>query len=277
MAISRFIFITGAASGIGRATATRFAAEGWKVGAADLNDEGLASLKAELGGNQCETYPLDVTDHAMFVGVMAEFGEWSGGQLDLLFNNAGIGAIGQFDDVPISNHMDTINVNLVGVVNGIDAAMSLLKSTDNSLCFSTSSSAAIYGAPGLAVYAATKFAVKGLTEALSVELAAHGSRAADVLPGLIDTPILRAPHYVDGIDVSTGERNIGPADAEEGPFRLIPPSEIANAVFEAYTSDRVHWYVPAELEEMDKMKSQDVEAARDERLAAADERGASRP
>ena len=267
MADSRYIFITGAASGIGRATAERFAAGGWQIGAADLNSEGLTNLKTELGGNQCETFELDVTTFEMFEGAIADFSDWSGGQLDLLFNNAGIGILGNVGDVPLQRQLDTIDVNLVGVLHGIEAALPMLKAPPNSLCFSTSSSAAIYGAPGLAVYAATKFAVKGLTEALSVELAAHDSRAADVLPGLIDTPILRAPQYDEkGQDVSTGARNVGSEDTGEGPFRLIPPSEIANAVWQAYTSTKIHWYVPAELEDMDKLKSQDVEAFRDMRL-----------
>ena len=267
MSDPRYIFITGAASGIGRATAERFAAGGWQIGAADLNTEGLKDLKQALGGNQCETFELDVTNFEMFQGVIADFSEWSGGQLDLIFNNAGIGILGNVGDVPLQRQLDTINVNLVGVLHGIEAALPLLKATPNSLCFSTSSSAAIFGAPGLGVYAATKFAVKGLTEALSVELAAHDSRAADVLPGLIDTPILRAPQYDDsGNDISTGARNIGPADADDGPFRLIPPSEIAEAVWNAYSSTKIHWYVPAELEDMDKLKSQDVEAFRDMRL-----------
>ena len=267
MADTRYIFITGAASGIGRATAERFAAEGWQIGAADLNAAGLADLKQQLGGNQCATFELDVTNFEMWEGVIEDFSEWSGGQLDLLFNNAGIGILGNVGDVPLQRQIDTINVNLTGVLFGIEAALPMLKATPNSLCFSTSSSAAIYGAPGLAVYAATKFAVKGLTEALSVELAAHDSRAADVLPGLIDTPILRAPQYdANGKDISTGERNVGPAAVDEGPFRLIPPSEIANAVWQAYTSTKIHWYVPAELEDVDKAKSQDVEAFRDMRL-----------
>ncbi len=262
-----YIFITGAASGIGRATAQHFAAGGWLIGAADLNEEGLRALQDELGDNQCATFALDVTDHTMFEGVIGEFSQWSGGRLDLLFNNAGIGVLGNFGDVPLRRQLDTIDINLIGVVNGIDAALELLKATPNSLCFSTSSSAAIYGAPGLGVYAATKFAVKGLTEALAVELAAHDSRAADVLPGLINTPILQAERYDEtGVDVSTGERNIGPLDADTGPYRLIEPIEVAEAVWQAYESDRIHWYVPAELEELDKLKAQNVEAFRDRRL-----------
>jgi len=108
----------------------------------------------------------------MFNGVIAEFSEWSGHRLDLLYNNAGIGIAGYFEEIPLSRSVDIINVNLIGVIHGIYAALPLLKQTPNSLCFLTSSSAASYGTPLLAVYAATQFAVKGLTEALAVELSA---------------------------------------------------------------------------------------------------------
>jgi len=145
----------------------------------------------------------------------------------------------------------------------------LLKSTPGSLCFSTSSSAATYGAPNLAVYAATKFAVKGLTEALAVELSRVGVRAADVLPGLIDTAILvDSPRYVDGAVVETEGRTIGANAPDEGPFRLIAPGEVARAVWNAYHGDKLHWYVPEEIETIDKMKAESPEAMRDARIAA---------
>ena len=92
---------------------------------------------------------------------------------------------------------------------------------------------ATYGMPGIAVYSATKHAVKGLTEALSIEFRRHGVRAADVLPGLIDTAILPP---------GTAERA-----PKEGMFRLIPPIEVAKVVWEAYNSDKLHWYVPPEI------------------------------
>ena len=267
MGDTRYIFITGAASGIGRATAMRFASEGWMVGAADLDEAGLASLRSELGDNQCSVYPLDVTDAEMFNGVISEFAEWSGGQLDVLYNNAGIGLSGYFEDIPLERSLDIINVNLVGVIHGIYAALPLLKQTPGSLCFSTSSSAATYGAPSLAVYAATKFAVKGLTEALAVELSRHDVRVADVLPGLIDTPILNSDRYVDGkVTSRDGERTIGANLPDEGMFRLISPGEVAEAVWRAYHEDKMHWYVPAEIEEIDLEKVKSPEAMRDARI-----------
>jgi NAD(P)-dependent dehydrogenase (short-subunit alcohol dehydrogenase family) len=267
MSDSKYIFITGAASGIGRATAIRFASEGWKVAAADLDKAGLGTLRSELGAERCSVYPLDVTNAEMFEAVIAEFADWSGGQLDVLYNNAGIGLSGYFEEIPLERSLDIINVNLIGVIHGIYAALPLLKETPNSLCFSTSSSAATYGAPSLAVYAATKFAVKGLTEALAVELSRHDVRVADVLPGLIDTPILNSDRYQEGkVTSKKGERTIGANIPDEGMFRLIQPSEVAAAVWGAYHEDKMHWYVPAEIEEIDLEKVKSPEAMRDGRI-----------
>lgn len=268
--MTQMAFITGTASGIGRATAERFAREGWFIGAADVNKEGLDSLRTELGHDHCATWYLDVTDKHQFESVIAAFGERTGGRLDLLFNNAGIGATGFFEEIPFEETLRVVQVNLIGVLNGIHTALPLLKATPNSLCFSTSSSAATYGAPNLAIYAATKFAVKGLTEALAVELSRCDVRAADVLPGLIDTPILSdSPRYVDGEVVATEGRTIGANAPKEGPFRLIPPSEVAAAVWDAYHGTRMHSYVPPEIEDIDRNKAHAPDAMRDARIAMA--------
>lgn len=257
----RAIFVTGAASGMGRATACLFADRGWLVGAADVDLAGLAQLEEKLGSERVWTRRLDVTDKADYDLAIAEFGERSGDRLDLLFNNAGIAHVGWFEDIPYEAARKIVDVNLIGVVNGIYAALPLLKKTPNSLCFTTSSASATYGAPRLAMYTATKFAVKGLTEALSLEFERLGVRCADVLPGLIDTPILNSKnHSGDGPDrIGFGED--GPT---EGPFRLMPPESVAECVFEAYGSKRLHWYVPEELELVDKAKGADPEAMRDQ-------------
>jgi NAD(P)-dependent dehydrogenase (short-subunit alcohol dehydrogenase family) len=246
----RVVAITGAASGIGRATARRFAREGWFVGAFDVNAAGLKALEAEL---DCFTGVLDVTDRAAYAAAIAAFAARTGGTMDMLFNNAGIGRGGPFEEQPWEDVMALVNVNFVGVLNGITLALPLLRRTPNALCFTTSSSSATYGMPGIAVYSATKHAVKGLTEALSVEFRRLNIRAADTLPGLIDTPILppeaseRAP--------------------KEGMFRLIQPEEVAEAAWNAYASDKIHWYVPPEIAELDKAATLDPEGTRD-RIAA---------
>lgn len=227
------IFITGAASGMGLETARLFAGQGWFVGGYDVTGPGIDALRAELGSKNGVFEVLDVTDRKAYAVALDRFGQATGGRLDILFNNAGIGRGGPFAEQDFDDILAVVNVNLVGVLNGIRLALSLLKATPGSLCFSTSSSSAIFGAAGIAVYSATKHAVKGLTEALSVELAPLGIRVADVLPGLIDTPILLL-EWADN----------APAD---GIWCLIPPVEVASVVWGSCAEDRVHWYVPEDL------------------------------
>lgn len=244
------IFITGAASGMGRETARLFAGKGWFVGAYDVNEGGLKDLQAELGAENCLIRRLDVTDRADYRAALDAFGPAAGGRLDLLFNNAGIGKGGPFDQQPFEDILAVVQVNLVGVLIGIYEAIPLLKATPGSLCFTTSSSSATFGMPGIAVYSATKHAVKGLTEALSVEFKAYGVRVADVLPGLIDTPILPREALENA--------------PKEGMFRAMPASAVAEVVWEAYHSERLHWYVPEEIAELDKMATLAPEATRDQ-------------
>ncbi|HTT97164.1 MAG TPA: SDR family oxidoreductase [Rhizomicrobium sp.] len=248
------IFITGAASGIGRATAVLFAEKGWFIGAFDVNTDGLATLTQEIGGDNCITGILDVTKKENFNDAVAAFSAETDGKMDVLYNNAGIGESGFFEDVPYEAALRVVQVNFVGVLNGIYTALPLLKATKNSLCFTTSSSSATYGMPRLAVYAATKFAVKGLTEALSIEFARHGIRVGDTLPGLIDTAILRnTPNRTDARKPDDTESMLANAP-KKGPFRLMPPSAVAEAVWAAYGSDKLHWYVPPEIAWIDRIK-----------------------
>jgi NAD(P)-dependent dehydrogenase (short-subunit alcohol dehydrogenase family) len=261
--------ITGAASGIGRATAELFVANGWWVAAADVDRAGLDELAAELGQESCGVWELDVTDAPAFRRVVGEVAAVTGDRLDLLFNNAGIGAGGFFEEIPIEVTRRVIDVNLIGVVNGIYAALPLLKNTPGSLCFSTSSSSAVYGAAGLAIYSATKFAVKGLTEALSVELSRYEVRVADTLPGVIDTAIFGAsPVYVEGERMPDGlAASASDQAAPDGPFRLIQPRAVADAVWQSYAGDpRLHWYVPADLEGLEHEKLSGPESMRDSRI-----------
>jgi NAD(P)-dependent dehydrogenase (short-subunit alcohol dehydrogenase family) len=245
------IFITGAASGIGRETARLFARNGWFVGAFDLNATGLDSLQAELGAGHGLFAALDVSDPAAFAAAMKGFGERTGNTLDLMFSNAGCGVSGYLDEIAWEEIARVVSVNLLGVMIGIRAAVPLLRATPGALCLTTSSSSSIFGTAGIAVYSATKHAVRGLTEALSLELRRFGVRAADLIPGLVDTPIL-----------PDGMRAMAPP---EGMWRLVPPSEVAQAVWSAYHGDLLHWYVPPELKEFDLQATAVPELVREER------------
>ncbi len=244
------IFITGAASGMGLETARLFAERGWFVGGYDVDATGLDALSTELDGANSTLRKLDVTDRKDYERALAEFAEQTGGRMDILFNNAGIGRGGFFDEQTFEDILAVVNVNFVGVLNGIHLATPLLKATPNSLCFTTSSSSATFGMAGIAVYSATKHAVKGLTEALSVEFARFGVRVADTLPGLIDTAI-----------IPDEWRDNAPS---EGMFRLIQPLEIAKIVWAAYHDDpnRLHWFVPEEISDLDKASALDPEGTR---------------
>jgi NAD(P)-dependent dehydrogenase (short-subunit alcohol dehydrogenase family) len=245
----RAIFVTGAASGMGLETARLFAREGWFVGGFDVNEAGLERLADDIGRETCLVRRLDVTDLEDYRAAITAFGAATDGRMDVLFNNAGIGRGGPFADQSLDDIMAVVNVNFVGVLHGIHLALPLLRATPDALCFTTSSSSATYGMPGIAVYSATKHAVKGLTEALAVEFKAYGIRAADVLPGLIDTPIL--------------PEGIAAAAPKEGMFRAIPPVEVAKVVWRAVTEDVLHWYVPEEIAELGRQATLEPEATRD--------------
>lgn len=247
------IYITGGASGIGRAAALLFHENGWFVGAADRNEEGLASLSQDLKGD-CLTHVVDVRKEQDLVKALEDFGARTGGTLDIMFNNAGIGLGGYVDEMPYEDIMRILEINFLGVVHGVRAAMPLLKATPDSLCFQTSSSSACFGVPHAGIYSATKSAVKGLTEALSLELRRHGVRAADVLPGIVDTPLM--------------SREIIARLPKTGMYRPVEPAEVAQALWSAYHEDkeRLHWFVPREIGALYRASANDPEAQREATL-----------
>jgi len=258
------IFITGAGSGMGREGVKLFHAKGWRVAATDRNEGGLQTLQQELGTDRLWTRAFDVTDKPALESALADFcaGNPNGG-LDMMWNNAGIGATGWFEDVPFEESMKVVDINFKAVLTGAYASLPYLKKAPNSLMFSTSSSSATYGMPRIAVYAATKHAVKGLTEALSVEWKRHNVRVADVLPGLIDTAILvQTKNHSGDAPAARSSDDIRARAPKKGMFRLLPASSIAEAAFAAYGSDQLHWYVPNSLRWIDRIKAWSPEMMR---------------
>ncbi len=259
------VFITGAGSGMGREGAKLFHAKGWRVGAVDRNEDGLATLRQELGDDRLWTRAVDVTDKAALDGALADFCAGNaGGGLDMMWNNAGIGESGWFEDVPYDAAMRVVEVNFKAVLTGAYASLPYLRKTPGSLMFSTSSSSGTYGMPRIAVYSSTKHAVKGLTEALSVEWQRHGVRVADVLPGLIDTAILTTTtnHSDDGGPAMSGEELRARAP-KKGMMRLMPASSVAEAAWQAYHDPkRLHWYLPKSIRVIDLLKGLSPEFVR---------------
>jgi NAD(P)-dependent dehydrogenase (short-subunit alcohol dehydrogenase family) len=226
------IFITGAASGIGRAVAIKFASEGWMVGLSDINEKGMAETAAMLPKDSSASYVLDVRYGAQWKEALAAFDKVAGGRLDVLFNNAGIGNGGPFEAVTEAEHDLMLDINLKGVIRGAEASFEYLAKTPGSCLLNTASAAGIYGAPGLAVYAATKFAVRGLTESLDGEWAKYGIKVRSLMPSFIETPIL------DAIG-SKSNRDLREVIKEAG-MEISPVSMVSDAAWAAVQGDRLH-------------------------------------
>jgi NAD(P)-dependent dehydrogenase (short-subunit alcohol dehydrogenase family) len=193
--MTQSIFVTGAASGIGRATAKLFAKRGWFVGLHDVDDAGLASLEAEIGEHRCVRGRLDVTSESSWRDAVAGFGRRTDGRMNVLFNSAGILRMGRFEELPPSESQKQVAVNVMGVIYGVYAALPLLERTEDACILNMSSASAIYGTPELAVYSATKFAVRALTEALDLEFRKKKVRVADIMPGYVATPMVHNQTY----------------------------------------------------------------------------------
>jgi len=230
------IFITGAAQGIGRATAERFAREGWFVGLYDIDTDALTALREQLGADDCSAGVLDVRDPAAWTSALETFFIAAGGRLDVLLNNAGIATSGAFTEIPLSMHHAIVDVNLKGVINGAHTAYPFLRRTPGSRLINLASASAIYGAAGLASYSSTKFAVRGLTEALDLEWRSQGIRVSDIWPLFVKTKM------VDRLDL-TAIRSMG--------VRLTA-DDVANTIWKAanHRGHRVHWPVGAQTQAM---------------------------
>ena len=228
------IFITGAASGIGAETARLFHKRGWFCGLYDINETGLNEVAAELGSDNCHVAKLDVTKRDDWASAMVGFGEATGGKMDVLFNNAGIGRHGWFEDIPPEESDLIVDINVKGVINGVYAAIPLLKETNDARIVNTASTAGVVGSPRLAVYSATKFAVRGLTEALDVELSGLGIRCTSLMPWFIDTPILDMG-LTEGANVKMAD------EIRENGQEVYPVSLAAETAWQAAHGKDVHY------------------------------------
>jgi NAD(P)-dependent dehydrogenase (short-subunit alcohol dehydrogenase family) len=186
------VFVTGAASGIGLAIVRRFATAGYTVGAVDVDQAGLATLKDEAvqHGWSVWTSAMDVTDFDAWQRALREFVSTTGGRLDILVNNAGVLASGNFVDIPAARHRLLVDVNVTGVIFGCHAAFEYLRDTAGARVLNLCSASAIYGQAELASYSATKFAVRGLTEALEIEWRPHDIGVIALWPLFVETAML---------------------------------------------------------------------------------------
>lgn len=231
----RAIFITGAASGIGLATARRFAREGWFVGLADIDAKGLAAALDAIGGDNGATFRLDVRERGAWKRELAAFARMTGGRLDVLLNNAGVAKGGYLEAQTAADVDLQIDVNLKGVINGCQAGFDLLAATPGAVVVNVASVAGIVAPPRLSVYAATKFAVRGLSEALEAEFARVGVGVRCILPWFIDTPLLDKARMSDNEDLRVSLR--------EQKMPVYPVEDVSDAIWAAVHGKGLHHLV----------------------------------
>jgi NAD(P)-dependent dehydrogenase (short-subunit alcohol dehydrogenase family) len=190
----RVAFVTGGASGIGRALCGALVARGASVVVADINASGAAAVARELsarGPGSATSLSLDVADAVGFEHAVGG-AHADAGRLDLLFNNAGIGIGGPVEELTPAHWERALDVNLRGVIHGVQAAYPLMLRQRFGHIVNTASLAGLLPFPLGVPYAMTKHAVVGLSVSLRCEAKTYGVRVSAVCPGVIDTPILDA-------------------------------------------------------------------------------------
>ncbi len=231
--MSRTIFITGASTGLGRATALLFAGKGWKVIATMRNPDKEADLAATPG---VTVLALDVTDPAQIREAADK--ALALGPVDVLFNNAGYGLAGAFEGATDEQIVNELNTNLLGVMRVTKTFLPAMRERRSGVILTTTSIGGLVAFPFNSVYHATKWGLEGWSESLAFELEPFGIRVRTVAPGGIATDfasrsLVFTPHaaYMDAIGKTMAafrNPNRGPASSAE---------HIADCVYEAVMDD----------------------------------------
>ena len=201
--------LTGAGSGIGRALAQQLAAAGSALALADIDEPGLKQTVESLGGASAavSTHVVDVAEEAS-VSAFAEDVRSRHGRVTLLINNAGVSLHGDFEEISLDDFRWLMNINFWGTVYGVKYFLPVLKRERRAHIVNLSSVFGIIAPAGQCAYSASKFAVRGFTEALRHELGGGNVCVSCVHPGGIQTPIARRSRIGAGTSESKREKNI---------------------------------------------------------------------
>jgi len=208
----RVVFITGAASGIGRATATHFGAEGAKVFAADVNADGLRETTETIrqaggagAGSVCDVSDMTAVETAV-AGAVKLFGG-----IDILVNAAGVGGFARLEETDEKTFQRTVGINLGGVFHTTKAAMPHLLARPGANVVNVGSTASLRGQAYASVYSASKAALVLFTRSIALEFATRGVRANCVCPGGVRTPLARGFQLRDDFEPHLLEYSRPPA------------------------------------------------------------------
>ena len=215
--MTRIVWLTGASTGIGRATALRLASDGWQVAASARSADGLAQLAAEAAPGTITPYPLDVTDRAACLACAARI-EREIGPIDLAILNAGTHQRMPAPEFSADIVRRLVDLNLMGVVHGIESVLPGMLARGQGRLMLVASLAGYRGLPNAGPYGATKAAVINLAEALRPDLLPKGIVVQVVNPGFVKTPLTDKNDF-------------------EMPF-LIPVEQAAEAIVRGIESTR---------------------------------------
>jgi NAD(P)-dependent dehydrogenase (short-subunit alcohol dehydrogenase family) len=250
------VFVTGAASGIGRATALRCAAEGAVVHLTDVNAELLEQAARDIrdaGGRVGHVEALDISDFAA-VSAMADRLTAQHGAMDVVMNIAGISTWGTVRSLEHQHWQRLVDINLMGPIHVIERLVPPMMEAGRGYVVNVSSAAGIIGMPWHAAYSASKFGLRGVSEVLRFDLRRHGIGVSLVCPGAVATPLTETVH-IAGIDKTSDRFRRMQAHFRRG---AASPEEAADAIlagmrrgrYWVYTSHDirlVHWvqrYLP---------------------------------
>lgn len=235
----RRVFITGAASGLGLGLANALAAGGARVWLTDLDAGACATAAARLREDGCEAEgaALDVTDAAAFAAAFgAAWTRWGG--IDLLINNAGIGAAADARDMSAELWRRVLEINLLGVANGCQAAWSHMAAAGGGQIVNIASAFGLLPGPLYAAYSASKHGVVGLSRSLRAEGAALNISVTAICPGFVRTRILENAVLV-GVDATGAEAAV--------PFRFIGLDAAVGAMLRGIARNRALVVFPWEM------------------------------
>jgi short-subunit dehydrogenase len=225
----RTIAITGAARGIGHATAKALLARGARVVIGDRDVKVLESAVARLSKfGQVTGYPLDVTDQESFATFLDKARTDGQGHIDVLINNAGVMPVGPFLEQSDQAIRSAIEVNLWGVLTGCRLVLPEMVKRRRGHIVNVASLAGMVAVPGQAVYAGTKFAVVGLSTALADEFAPRGVEVTVIMPTFTNTELIAGTKAT-------------------GALKPVEPEDIAAAIMKALDKPKTHVSVPAPL------------------------------
>jgi len=224
---NKVVVVTGAGSGIGRATALAFAQDGAKVAASDIDQARLDSLAAELGDRALLVQKVDVADRAQ-MKAFADAVHAKAAAADVVVNNAGVAVGSSFLDTSLDDWDWLLGINLKGVVHGCHFFLPKMVSRgEGGHIVNISSILGIYPAPQVTAYVASKFAVLGFSQSLRTEMEPHKIGVTAICPGMINTGIIESSR-MNGKHVTRREQ-LAATFGQRG----APPSLVAKQIMDA--------------------------------------------